>query len=262
MRKLGHGRKEFFIPDKVPYKLIQGVWNKYNFASNFVKNKVVLDVACGTGYGSSYLKKKGARVVIGGDISEEAIEYAKTHYEREGLSFICLDATNMPFSRNYFDVLISIETIEHIAEYKRYLSECSRVLKQKGLFFCTTPNKKASFKLPSGKPLNPVHVNEFTIDELSSLIEKHFTIIALYGHGRLTSMFKFENSLKLIGARLLSSIPKGDYLEGLIRKYLPPFKGTNLGTEVSVELIDKKYAVFPLKDNKVRGIVVVAEKKG
>jgi len=262
MEELEYVRKEFLVPNKTPYRLTQGYWNKLAFASNFVEDKIVLDVACGTGYGSSYLKNKGARVVIGGDISEEAIKYAKMHYEREGLSFERLDATSLPFPQNYFDVVISIETIEHVAEYKRYLSECNRVLKQKGLFLCTTPNKKASFQLPSGKPLNPVHVHEFAIDELCGLIEEHFTITALYGHVRLTSMFKFENSLKLIGSRLLSSLPKGDYLEGLFRKYLPPFKGANLGTEISDALIDKKYAVFPLENNKAAGIVVVAEKRG
>lgn len=37
---------EFVVTDKILYKLIQKHINRYVFASNFAKNKVILDVAC------------------------------------------------------------------------------------------------------------------------------------------------------------------------------------------------------------------------
>ena len=48
---------------------------RYIFASQFIKDKIVLDIACGSGYGSDYLLKNGARKVIGVDISKETVEY-------------------------------------------------------------------------------------------------------------------------------------------------------------------------------------------
>ncbi len=49
---------------------------RYIFAGEYAKGKSVLDIACGTGYGSSILNKAGATIVTGVDISNEAIEFA------------------------------------------------------------------------------------------------------------------------------------------------------------------------------------------
>ena len=42
---------------------------RYIFASQFVTNKVCLDVACGSGYGSVYLMNAGAQMVVGGRLN-------------------------------------------------------------------------------------------------------------------------------------------------------------------------------------------------
>ena len=57
---------EVLVPNETPYESFQEHVNRYAFASNLVKDKIVLDVGCGTGYGSSYLSRKGAKMVIGG----------------------------------------------------------------------------------------------------------------------------------------------------------------------------------------------------
>jgi len=48
----------------------------------------------------------------------------------------------LPFPDEYFDVVVSLETIEHLKKYKRFLAECRRVLKKDDLFICSTPNKQ------------------------------------------------------------------------------------------------------------------------
>lgn len=60
---------EFVVPNKTPYATYQEHINRYVFASNFVMNKIVLDVACGTGYGSNCLLKS-AKMVVGGTFQE------------------------------------------------------------------------------------------------------------------------------------------------------------------------------------------------
>jgi predicted RNA methylase len=47
---------------------------RYLFAARFVANKVVLDAACGSGYGSAYLRHSGAKQVVGVDLCAEALE--------------------------------------------------------------------------------------------------------------------------------------------------------------------------------------------
>jgi 2-polyprenyl-3-methyl-5-hydroxy-6-metoxy-1,4-benzoquinol methylase len=56
------------------------------FAQQFVQNKFVLDFGCGCGYGAGLMARNGAAKVIGVDISEEAIQYSRTHFRLQILS--------------------------------------------------------------------------------------------------------------------------------------------------------------------------------
>ena len=111
------------------------------FASGFVENKTVLDVGCGSGCGTHQFALKGAQLVVGGDISGEAIEYANTRYHDDRAYFILLDAQELPFPDNSFDTIIAFEVIEHLKRYEHFLSECNRVLRDGGKFISSTPNK-------------------------------------------------------------------------------------------------------------------------
>ena len=60
---------------------------RYNFASKFVNGMKILDIACGTGYGSNILFNSGGTTVYGCDISPEAIEYARKNYGKNSINF-------------------------------------------------------------------------------------------------------------------------------------------------------------------------------
>src|SRR3989344_372638 len=154
--------------------------DRYNFVLNYVKNKIVLDIACGSGYGSKLLSNK-AKKVIGVDISKESIDYAKNNFNSNKIKFFIGDATNLDFLKdNSIDVVVSFETIEHLIDYKRFLMEVKRILKKEGLFIVSTPNKKISS--PHGKkPKNPFHVIEFFKKDFEILLKRYFGLIAIYG---------------------------------------------------------------------------------
>jgi len=172
---------ERVVPGKTPRDIYLEHINRYVFATSWVQNKSVLDVACGTGYGVHYLVKKGARRAVGVDISIEAMNYAQDRFgEDRRVSFICADGTKLPCVDNFFDVVISFETIEHIRQYRRFLLECRRVLKENGLFICSTPNRRV-FSPHIGKPLNPFHVKEFWPEEFYRLLCRYFVDVTLYG---------------------------------------------------------------------------------
>jgi ubiquinone/menaquinone biosynthesis C-methylase UbiE len=116
--------------------------SKYSFMVDYTKDKVVLDVGCGYGRETSYLKDKGASDVIGGDTSLEEIEWAVEHFHQPGLYFLLFDAQQLPFQNDSFDVVISYRMIEHLPRYRDFLAECVRVLKDGGRFICASTSKE------------------------------------------------------------------------------------------------------------------------
>ncbi|PJE65270.1 class I SAM-dependent methyltransferase, partial [Candidatus Saccharibacteria bacterium CG10_big_fil_rev_8_21_14_0_10_47_8] len=140
---------------------------RYQAAGSLVKDKVVLDIACGSGYGSSILARQAARV-MGVDLSEPAIEYAQQNYGAANIGFRVGDATDIPIGDESVDVVVSFETIEHIPDYKKFLKEVRRVLKAEGLFIVSTPNDK---EFPEGADF---HAHEFKQEELEALLRQHF----------------------------------------------------------------------------------------
>jgi len=147
-------------------------WHRYHFASRWVEGKRVLDVACGEGYGSALLARRAASVA-GVDISPQAIDHAKATYASlRNVEFIHASCTALPVEAASFDVAVSFETLEHIAEQSQFLDELARVLKPGGVLLLSCPNKleysdKRSF-------VNEFHVKELYRDELAALVSSRW----------------------------------------------------------------------------------------
>lgn len=85
---------------------------RYLLAQKFISpDETVLDIACGTGYGTLMLAEK-CLYITGFDISQVAIQYARKHYKlRPNINFIQSDIFSIT---DHADVIVSFETIEHI----------------------------------------------------------------------------------------------------------------------------------------------------
>lgn len=156
---------------------------RYEFVKQFCKDRVILDAACGTGYGSNYLAGS-AKKVIGLDISKEAVAYAKEYYQRENIYFEIGDIHNLNFPNGYFDVVCSFETLEHSDEPLKFIFEVRRVLKENGIFIISTPYAKRT----NYAPKNPFHKAEFSPGDLEYLLGKYFKKVEIYGQERLQSL--------------------------------------------------------------------------
>lgn len=200
--------------DEIYYEHIQ----RYHFAKDFSIDREVLDIACGSGYGSYFLAKTGSRSVKGVDISKEAIHYCKRRYRCNNLAFSVMDATKLQFPACTFDTVISFETIEHIKDCNLFLAELKRVLKPNGVIVISTPNKEVYGRL--GGDAHKFHVKEFYLDEFKELISRYFNIQGLYGqkkseyYGRKVDAYnKFKKAaeekflLRINSAKLKSFIP-------------------------------------------------------
>lgn len=100
----------------------------------------ILDVGCGTGYFSNALLKKYPKAnSYGIDISKKAISLGKKQHPR--VKFVYGNAEKkLPFKKDFFDLTISGEHIEHVNDVDTYLEEIYRVTKPGGTLIVTTPN--------------------------------------------------------------------------------------------------------------------------
>ena len=115
----------------------------YNFLINYkfrmaievlpftIKGLSLLDVCCGSGMASEYYAKEGAKVT-GGDLSKDAITRAKIRKERYGFKaeFRVIDANNLPFPDNSFDIVSVHDGLHHLENPKRAVEEMGRVAKK------------------------------------------------------------------------------------------------------------------------------------
>ncbi len=151
---------------------------RYALAAQKIRpGDVVLDAACGMGYGSAVMAacSKGAQF-IGVDIDPTSTAYAeKTFASTEPrLSYQTSDVTQLSFLPDHsVDIVVSFETIEHVLDYDAFLTEMRRVLKPDGRFIGSVPNLWCD---ETGNDPNPFHFHVFDWNKLKATIEKHFIV--------------------------------------------------------------------------------------
>jgi ubiquinone/menaquinone biosynthesis C-methylase UbiE len=151
--------------------------HRYAIAQKITKNKVVLDIASGEGYGS-FLLSKSATKVFGVDIDEESINHAKVKYAAsKNIEFSVGSTDDIPLEDSSVDVVISFETIEHHDKHDLMMKEVSRVLKTDGVLLISSPEKSIYSKRD---PNNPYHIRELTLDEFSDLLKRNFKNVNLF----------------------------------------------------------------------------------
>lgn len=170
---------ERFLPEKCEGEIAIEHYQRYQLAKQLVKNKIVLDAACGEGYGSRLLAET-AEQVIGLDIDEKVIAKANQKYGSSKLSYISGSIEKLPFKDKVFDVIVSYETIEHVNVMlqESFLNEINRVLKTDGKLIISTPNKAVYTDLVKGE--NKFHIKEFYIEEFITFLKKFFYNIELF----------------------------------------------------------------------------------
>ncbi|MCC7497961.1 MAG: methyltransferase domain-containing protein [Bryobacterales bacterium] len=175
--------KEFTGERVIPGEVDPDLWNehlaRYAFAARLASWKRVLEIACGTGYGTSYLAPE-TRSIIGLDLSHEATLYATSHFSAENLRYLTASAAALPFPNHSFDLVIAYEVIEHLSDWNLLLTEAHRVLRPGGQLVLSTPNKDyyADSRKQSGP--NPYHLHEFTYSEFRNALEAVFPHVSLF----------------------------------------------------------------------------------
>lgn len=99
-----------------------------------------LDVGCSTGIMASHMAGYFS-MVVGIDIDEEAVRFAKEHASNPNVHFLVADSMALPFRKNTFDTTLCNHIYEHVPAAEKMMSEIERVIKQKGFCYFSGGNK-------------------------------------------------------------------------------------------------------------------------
>ena len=133
---------------------------RYEFAARNLISGTLLDMACGVGYGTSYLVSACPQIrrAIGVDLDKDTIRYASDRYTDERIQWVSADATTFRpdgSAHSGFDNIVSLETIEHLQHPEPFFRHLVELLLPGGTLVASVPTT------PSMDG-NPHHLTDFT----------------------------------------------------------------------------------------------------
>lgn len=152
---------------------------RYEFSKKYCRGRV-LDIACGVGYGSEILLKRNPNIdeLVGIDICESTIKYAKANYNFLETEYYVDDALNPNLKNKYgtFDTILSFETIEHFEGDERFIKNLYNLLKPDGTLIISTP-----FGRGKSQPCSsPYHVYQYTEEEFLEVLSPFKNVVMFH----------------------------------------------------------------------------------
>jgi len=139
-------QRQFFYREY--FKIVDEILKREDIYDLKVSGRV-LEVGCGRGTLLQYLANEtslNTGDLYGVDNSEDALYLAAENLVPKVPvgNFFRREATDLPFSENQFDAVLSMGVIEHVDDYELFLKEQLRVLKKNGMIICfVIPNKSS-----------------------------------------------------------------------------------------------------------------------
>ena len=129
---------ELFLPQARNFRK-----NRYLFACGFAADKKVIDLGSGTGYGAQIiLDQSQAKSVVGLDIDDLALEYAKNHHPEIEFNSPAAYASNQT---HLADLIICFETIEHVEDEAAFIKDLQAMLNKSGELIISFPIQSHNF---------------------------------------------------------------------------------------------------------------------
>lgn len=163
--------------------IFQKLWHNHKFHTfqkvvNDNKYDNILDVGCASGLMTNKIAQIFPESKITGiDIYEAGIKYAQKKYRH--LNFLTGDVHKLPFSNNYFDLIVCYETIEHVINPLKVLQELQRVAKKNASIIIAMDSGNMLFRIvwffwenTKGKVWKGAHLHPFHHRQLEKLIKK------------------------------------------------------------------------------------------
>ena len=158
----------------------------------------ILDLGCATGWLTAQLAEFGPTTGI--DIADASIREAQARFPQ--IPFECGDFAKLESNEGRFDVVVSLDTLSHVADQPAFVRQVRRVLKPGGYLMLTIQNR---FVFERRSDVDPQGVGQIrhwlTRTELRELLADDFVVrrlTTLVPAGHL-GILRFVNSYRLNG---------------------------------------------------------------
>lgn len=141
---------------------------RYRWAAKILPSEsLIIDMACGIGYGSNIMAQAGHKC-IAVDRDEEALAFGNEHWKHENVQFAQGDADTLTGGAiGEFDAAVCFETIEHIQDPKPLLNSLRASAK---VLLVSVPNEEVMpWKRPDGAT-TAFHFRHYTKDQFEKLL--------------------------------------------------------------------------------------------
>lgn len=222
-------------------RTVPGIWHEnywfrrhevvYLRIADLVTGMDVLEAGCGEGYGA-HLLANHAKSLHALDYDDYATSHVHAVYP--DVPVLRANLVQLPYADESFDVVVSLQTIEHLWNQEAFVAECLRVLRPGGTIVISTPN---TLTFPPG---NIYHPKELTPDELRSLLTPSAIITSCVGlsHGPELRTWEDDNG-SIIDAQIARPYDEWDaeLIEAVKTVTVDDFVFTTDGLNESLDLI-------------------------
>lgn len=184
------GSNEFY---KKLYKKIGYIGDKeeYLWASSFVSNgQNVLDVGCGSGNFSNYIKHANFNGI---EMNRESAALAR----RKGLNVLSCSVQEYAKKNYRFNVVTSFQVLEHVDDPLGFFKSCADLLENNGLLIISVPNVNGFMSSRENTPLNipPHHLTWWSLRSLIHLGNDNGLMAIDYIEEKSSSLADFTQTI-------------------------------------------------------------------
>ena len=154
---------------------------KWLLAQHITTSARVLDIGCGTGYGTALIAQC-ASTTVAIDLPTDSPDLTT---QVPGVRVHEDDATapdlRTRLGEAAFDIVVSFEVIEHLEDYHTFLLNCIDLMNSSGSLILSTPNRRMTYERYERRRLmDDSHIQEFTPISFTQLLLRYFSSVDLY----------------------------------------------------------------------------------
>lgn len=166
------------VSPEVPNDTYQALLALYVFASRFAAGKRVLDLKCGTGFGSGRLASAGASEVVGLDPEERNLAYARKRFP--GVRFVQGPAESPPEDLGMFGLIVAVDLLPHLQSPNAVVEWAARHLEPEGTLVASVP-PIVDERIMEQHKTSGLHRMSLYLWNWESLFRRRFPEVRMYG---------------------------------------------------------------------------------